>query len=390
VLGQLHVPQVTALLAALFLAACTPLGSAQHHASPSPARAAASPSPSPLPDCLHASAVPAPPAGVRTSVPAWVLAAGFDQPDDLAFHEGAVLVGQLGSGKVATVTPGLPVAQSSWSVPVAEGIAFLGQDMYVASQGQDRILKIVAGQPQDFLQLKPVTGKDNVDGIGVQGDQLLIPDSPNGTLLWVDAGGRITRTVGGFNRPTGAWPLPDGSVLVADEYGNAAFKVAPDGSRTALVQGLPIVDDVAADPDGRIFVITPVVSGGRLAELVGGRAVDLAGGMLEPQGLGFDGAGNALVTETAAGRLDLFIRSFKLVPVAQAPAAGQPVCLDLVRAPGFTGPVQLSGPNGVEVIRQPGTGDQGEVLLHPELCQQRGCPVTASSGGRTDTLWITR
>jgi hypothetical protein len=291
---------------------------------------------------------------------------------------------------VATVTPGLPVAQSTWSVPVVEGIAFLGNDMYVASQGEDRILKIVGDQPQDFLQLKPVAGKDNVDGIGAQGDQLLVPDSPNGTLLWVDSAGRITRTAGGFNRPTGAWPLPDGSVLVADEYGNAALKLAPDGSRTFLVRGLPIVDDVAADQEGHVFVITPVVSGGRLAELVDGRAVDLAGGMLEPQGLGFDDAGNILVTETAAGRLDLFIRSFKLVPVSRPPAAGQPVCLDLVRAPGFRGSVQLSGPNGVDVIRQPGTGDQGEVLLHPELCQPRGCPITAGSGDRTDTLWITR
>jgi len=343
-----------------------------------------------LPACLRASAVPATPTGVRSSVPAWVLASGLDQPDDLAFHDGVVYVGQLGSGRVAGVVPGSPPVQSTWTVPVAEGIGFVGSTMFVASQGDDSVKVIVSDQPRTLLQLQPVAGKDNVDGIGVQGDQLLVPDSPNGTLLWVDGSGRITRSVGGFNRPTGAWPLPDGSVLVADEYGNAAFRVAPDGSRTALVQNLPIVDDVAADPQGHVFVVTPVVSGGRLAELVDGRAVDLAGGLLEPQGLGFDGAANVLVAESAAGRLDLFIRSFKLVPLAQPPAAGQPVCLDLVRAPGFTGSVELNGPNGVEVIRQPGTTNQGEVLLHPDLCQQRGCPVTASSGDRTDTLWITR
>jgi len=334
--------------------------------------------------------VPPAPAGVSSTVPAWVLASGLDQPDDLWFRLGATYVGLLGSGHVATIRPGLPVEQSAYLVPIAEGIAFIGNRMFVADQRNDRVDEIVAGQPQTFLQLQPVAGKDNVDGIGVQGDQLLVPDSPNGTMLWVDASGHITRTVGGFNRPTGAWPLPDGSVLVADEYGNAAFKVAGDGSRTTLVRGLPIVDDVAADADGRVFVVTPVVSGGRVAELVGGTARDLAGNLLEPQGLGFDSAGNVLVSETAAGRLDVFIRTFKLVPVGGTPAPGQPVCLTVFRAPGFTGDIQLTTESGVEVVRQPGPGTTGEVLIQPSAgCSKVGCVVTATSGALADSLWIT-
>jgi hypothetical protein len=319
-----------------------------------------------------------------------VLASGLDQPDDLWFRDGVTYVGQLGSGHVASVRTGLPVEQSQYVVPVAEGIAFLGDRMFVADQRNDRVDEIVSGQPQTFLQLQPVAGKDNVDGIGVQGEQLLVPDSPNGTLLWVDGSGKVTRTVGGFNRPTGAWPLPDGSVLVADEYGNAAFKVAPDGGRTALVQGLPIVDDVAADAQGRVFVVTPVTSGGRVAQLTGGLAHDLAGNLLEPQGLGFDSAGNVLVSETAAGRLDVFIRTFKLVPVGAKPAPGQPVCLTVFRAPGFTGDVQLASGGGIEIVRQPGTGDVGEVLIQPSAgCEKVGCAVTATNGGLADTTWIT-
>jgi hypothetical protein len=334
--------------------------------------------------------VPPAPAGVRSTVPAWVLASGLDQPDDLWFRLGLIYVGQLGSGHVATIRPGLPVEQSPYVVPVAEGIAFLGDRMFVADQRNDQVDEIVAGQPRTFLQLQPVIGKDNVDGIGVQGDQLLVPDSPNGTLLWVDGTGRITRTAGGFNRPTGAWPLPDGSVLVADEYGNAAFRVAADGSRTALVRSLPIVDDVAADADVRVFVVTPVVSGGRLAELVGGTARDLASNLLEPQGLGFDSAGNVLVSETAAGRVDAFIRNFKLVPVGGKPAPGQPVCLTVFRAPGFSGDVQLTAASDIKVIRQPGTGNTGEVLIQPSAdCSRVGCVVTATSGGLADSVWIT-
>jgi hypothetical protein len=319
-----------------------------------------------------------------------MLATGLDQPDDLWYRNGATYVGQLGSGHVATVLPGVAASQSSWTVPMAEGIAFLGDRMFVADQRNDRVDEIVNGQPQTFLQLQPVAGKDNVDGIGVQGDQLLVPDSPNGTLLWVDGSGAITRTVAGFNRPTGAWPLPDGSVLVADEYGNAAFKIAPDGGRTALVQGLPIVDDVAADAQGHVFVITPVTSGGRVAELVSGRAVDLAGNLLQPQGLGFDGAGNVLVSETSANRLDVFIRTFKLIPTAGTPAPGQPVCVHLLRAPGFSAAVQLLAPDGGAIIRQPGSGDVGEVLFPPSRsCGQPGCFVNAVSGALTDETWIT-
>jgi hypothetical protein len=327
---------------------------------------------------------------VRSTVPGWVLASGLDQPDDLWYQNGDTYVGQLGSGRVATVRPGVPSSQSSWSVPMAEGVAFLGDRMFVADQRNDRVDEIVNDQPQTFLQLQPVAGKDNVDGIGVQGDQLLVPDSPNGTLLWVNGTGQVTRTVGGFNRPTGAWPLPDGSVLVADEYGNAAFKIAPDGGWTILVQGLPIVDDVAADAQGRIFVITPVTSGGRVVELVEGRAVDLASNLLQPQGLGFDGAGNVLVTETSANRLDVFIRNFKLIPVAGLPARGQPVCVHLLRAPGFAADIQLLAPEGGAVIQQPGTGDVGEVLFPASRpCGQPGCFVRAVSGGLADETWIT-
>lgn len=322
---------------------------------------------------------------MRTGLPAWVLATGLANPDDLLFQDGVTYVGQIDSGRVATVAPGLPVVQSRYLVPRAEGLAMVGGRLFIADQQNDRIDVIVDDQPQTFLQLTPVPGRDNVDGIAAQGDQLLVPDSPNGTLLWVDREGHVVRSVGGFVRPTGAWPLPDGSVLVADEYGNAALRVAPDGGRTFLVQGLPIVDDVAADADGHVMVITPVTSGGRLAELVEGTARDLAGNLLEPQGLGFDDAGNVLVTESAAGRLDLFIRTFKLVPAAGLPAAGEALCLNLVRAPGFNDPVQLSG-EGLRVLRQPGAGSQATLLL--EACRPR-CQVIATSGSRRDRLWIT-
>jgi len=124
-----------------------------------------------------------------------------------------------------------------------------------------------------------------------------------------------------------------------------------------------------------------------LAEVSGGQAHDLVGKLLEPQGIAFDAAGNVFVSESAAGRVDLAIRSFKLVPLGTAhPAAGQPLCISLVRAPGFSEPVELAGDASLRVVRQPGAGNQGEVLVSG--CQAAPCRLTASSGTRSDSLWI--
>ena len=316
-----------------------------------------------------------------------MLATGLATPDDILFHEGTLYVGELGTGHIALLAAGKALSRLPVVVPRVEGLQFLGGKLYAADQQNDRVDVIDGPTVTTFLQLQPVAGQDGVDGIGLAGDLLLVPDSANHEVLWVDAKGGIQRRVGGFNRPTGAWALADGSVLVPDEYGNAAYRVLADGSRQALVTGLPIVDDVAADGEGRVFVVTPVTSGGRLAEIVGGRAIDLVGNLLEPQGLDFDGAGNIFVTEAAAGRVDLVIRSFKLVPLSGArPPAGGSLCIDLVRAPGFTSAIELAGGVGVSVLTQPGTGTRGSVVLGN--CGQRYCQVSARAGNRTDDLWI--
>jgi hypothetical protein len=349
----------------------------------------ASPSPPRLPACFDLTAAPSAPAGVRSTVPVWTLADGLNQPDDLVFHQGRVYVGELGSGAIAVVIPGRPPARLAQVVPRVEGLAWIGDTLYAADQQNDRVDSLTADGPvRTFVQLEPVAGRDSIDGIATDGTLLIVPDAAQGVVNWYDTAGRLVRQVGGFVRPSGAWPLPDGSVLIADEYGNSAVQVGVDGSRRDLVTGLPIVDDAAQDAEGKVFVVTPVVSGGRLAQVAGGTASDFSSNLLEPQGLGFDGATNVLVTESAAGRLDLFLRTFKLVPVGGSPARGQPLCVHLARAPGFTSPIQLAGP-GITVVRQPGADNAGEVLLPDQGCPPAGCLLTASSGTLVDTLWIT-
>ena len=94
------------------------------------------------------------------------------------------------------------------------------------------------------------------------------------------------------------------------------------------------------------------------------------------------------MSEAGAGRVDLLIRTFKLVPLdAETRSATLPVCIDIQRAAGFTNAITLEGSPGVEVVQQPGTGSRGAVLLTD--CQGTSvCRVTAISGTRRDGLQL--
>jgi hypothetical protein len=354
-------------------------------AAPSPT---ATPTPTALPPCIARSAPALAPGGATATGPLWTIASGLNKPDDLLFGDGSLLVGLLGAGTIQVYAPGKETTTLPVHIASVEGMVYIGQDLYAAGQADDAVFQITGSTLRKVIQLSPVRGVDGVDGISAAGDQLLVPDSPHGVVDWVDpASGRITKQVGGFVRPTGVWPARDGSVLVADEFGNAAVRIAPDGSKTYLVRGLPIVDDIAEDSEGNVFVVTPAASGGRLVQLAAGSTRDLADRLAAPQGVVPDAADNLYFSEEDAGRVDLLIRTYKLVPLQPVvDSSTQPVCLEIARAPGFSGDVTLQGSPGLEVVEQPGTGNRGSVLVTG--CQSAPCPVTATAGGRKDVLWI--
>lgn len=367
----------------VLVAACsTPRGTVNR----SLASAAPTVTTAPLPACVPASQVMLPPGGARAADPIWTIASGLNRPDDLLVSDGTLLVAVLGTGSIEALSPGLPPTALAGHVQTIEGMVYLGGNLYVAGQAQDAIYELTAGQARLVLQLNPVPGQDGVDGIAAADGMLIVPDSPRGVIDWVDPStGRITKQVGGMVRPTGVFVTPGGSLLVADEYGNAALELAPDGSRTYLVRGLPIVDDIAQDSQGNVFVVTPVITGGRLVQIAPGPLKDLADGLLAPQGLAVDGADNLYFSEEDAGRVDLVIRTFKLVPLRPVrDSASQPVCVDVVRAPGFDAPITLLSSPGVTVVTQPGLGNQAAVLVSG--CVTTPCALTAVSGTWHDVL----
>jgi hypothetical protein len=265
-------------------------------------------------------------------------------------------------------------------VPEAEGIAQIDNTVYIADQLNARILALSGNGLRTVLRLQPVASGENLDGIAATATQLIVPDSPHGTVLVVDPSGHVAARYGGFSRPAGAWVEPNGRYLIADENANAVFELRNGGAITRVAGNLAGADDVARAADGHILVTLPGL--GVLRDVTTGRNV--AQGLRNPQGLGFDGAQNILVTESDAGRLDLIVKTFAIEVPAPAVrlASGQGVCLGILRGKGFTGPLAVDQFTGASVAVAP-TSETFEVV--PDPCSLAICNVSivvSSPSGR--------
>src|SRR5205823_1050988 len=224
----------------------------------------------------------------------------------------------------------------------AEGIAQMGGVTYVADQFHARVVALTATGVRTVIQLQTVPSGENLDGIAAGGGLLWIPDSPHGVLLAVDPSGRVVHRDGGYSRPAGIWANQTGKggpYLVADENAAAVFALNSSGGHYLLAGNLPGVDDIVRTDGGHVVVILP--GAGRLYDVTA--SANLATGLRNPQGLGFDGAQNLLVTESDAGRLDRVVRTFALEPPppARRLALNQTVCFGILRAPGYKDQVTI-------------------------------------------------
>jgi hypothetical protein len=334
----------------------------------------------PPPPCVRAAAARRAP-GVTSSNPVLLLAGGLSVPDDLLYldADGTVLVGEHGSGRIAKVGGARRLTRLPQLVPEVEGIAKVGDTIYVADQLHAAVVALVGNGVRTVIQLQPVPSGENLDGIAAGSGGLVIPDSPHGTILLVSTSGHVTRREGGFKRPAGVWTNPNGQAgpwLVADENAGAVYALQNAGGHYLVAGNLPGADDVVRDSAGHILVTLPGL--GSLRDATTGR--DVARGLLNPQGLGFDGAQNILVTESDRGRLDLVVKTFALqVPSPNVRLApGQGVCLGILRAPGFTGQLTVEGITGATIAIQPSTAASFEVK--PDACGQPSCTVSVVVG----------
>ncbi len=237
-----------------------------------------------------------------------MLANGFGSPDDLAVtSSGDILFGDFSNKAINILRPGGKPAPIATGLNEPEGIVVARDGaVLVAEQGANRIIEVGpgTGAKKVLRQLENSTGKDGVDGLGIDpanGD-ILIPDSPNGRLLRMSRdGGRLQTIASGFVRPTGAAVEPGGTIVVADEFGNAVYRLNKSGGRTLLAH-IYQPDDVVVDASGSIYVNS---LGGDIVRIdpTGGQVHVLTSGLKLPHGLGIDPQGNLIIAEAGRNRI---------------------------------------------------------------------------------------
>jgi sugar lactone lactonase YvrE len=277
-------------------------------ASPSPpSNPAPTASPTPTP-----SPAPIPGLTVDPSVSALVLASGLGTIDDIAVGpDGTVFIGDEPGGKLSAFTPATgEVRLITATLSHPEGIVVLHAFLVVCEQGKNRLSRVdpVVGSVIPFRQLVNRTGGLGVDGLAFDpiNPSIVVPDSPNGTLLRVSLDGSMAAPIlvtsasqPPFQRPTGAFVRSDGTILVADEDAGTVVLRRLDGSLQPLLTGLNAPDDVLGDDQGDVYVNS--VGDGVLHRLRGASHQRLVTGLSAPHGLAFDLDGNVLVTDLGGG-----------------------------------------------------------------------------------------
>jgi sugar lactone lactonase YvrE len=227
------------------------------------------------------------------------------QPDDITTDpQGRLVWGDLARGTVDRLRGGRVVTVAA-GLSVPEGVLVLPNGtLLVAEQGQDRIVRIRGGRESVVYTLVPVPGQEGVDGIGRDGrtGDLLVPDSPRGTVLRMGPNGGNARVVArGLGRPVDAAVDAHGNTLVPDENLGTLVVISRRG-RVSHLGAFATPDDVAVAPSGRIWVTS--LGDGGLWSIDPGRAPQrVLSGLGNPQGLTLDRCGDPIVVEQSSARL---------------------------------------------------------------------------------------
>jgi sugar lactone lactonase YvrE len=346
----------------VLLAACQQAGT-QPASSPS-----ARPTPTPLAACPLGPPAPA----------QQVLLSNRPAPDDLAFdNQGRLLFSDIDAGSVFALSGDGSVQTIGGGLSEPEGIVVQADGrMLVAEQGRNQISAI---DPQThavtvWRAFPNRTANTGIDGIGPilpakdsngqalpNGDDVVVPDSPNGVVWLVSPDGKAaTLLASGMTRPVGAVRDSSGRILVADE-GGALWRLDPAKHRLTT---LPTPDDVVVTQDGHLFVNT--LGDNAIHELdPEGRQIQVLTGIAQPQGIALDGADNLYVAAMTGGRIERLVRSFTLDAPKVTRVAGNTfiICPAIRRAAGYTQALGLSTGSSANAailqMVQPGTDSSG-------------------------------
>ncbi len=223
-------------------------------------------------------------------------------PDDLTIGpDGDVWVSATDDGQVLDLGVTGSIHQSFPDPNAPEGLIVTDQLRLVAEQVPNRIVRLSAdGTTTTLLVLPDRTGLPGLDSLGIDAahHRLLVPNSPEGTLLAVPLSlPTPIQLAANLGRPVSATVGPDGAIYVAAESPTGLLRVPPGGG--------------AATPIGTLAQLDEVISAGGLLYTIGAadgtvRAVDpttgtdrvLAAGGAHLQGLAALPDGRILVADS--------------------------------------------------------------------------------------------
>jgi sugar lactone lactonase YvrE len=265
-----------------------------------------------------------------------LIARGFGCPDDLVIDaQGRIVFSDLGNGTVDRILASGQIVTLARGLDQPEGFVLLPDGtIIVGEQGQpgehiDRIDRVPPGSttPDVLVAFHNATGMAGLDSLSLdpRTSALLVPDSPNGTILRVSLDGtQIQAIASGFVRPVDALADASGNIFVADEYGNEVARIAPDGTVTRLAS-LPAPDDLAFDLDGTLLVTALGTNTlVRLDPATGKTLATVAANLFGPQGLGVDARGNLYISEENANAVIELVRGRSTPGVSLPGASGIP------------------------------------------------------------------
>jgi DNA-binding beta-propeller fold protein YncE len=184
-----------------------------------------------------------------------------------------------------------------------EGLVVLADGhLRVAEQGVNRIDDLAPdGTLTPVIQLTNRTANAGVDGLGLDNDgRLLVPDSPNGTVLSYPAGGGTPQVLAsGLGRPVAAARTPLGVLYVAVENSPGLVRIDAGGGSTGVGSNGQL-DEVIVSR-GLLYVGDLTRHELRAVDPATGAARVLVTGSPQLQGLIALADGRLLLADTTAG-----------------------------------------------------------------------------------------
>jgi sugar lactone lactonase YvrE len=185
-----------------------------------------------------------------------------------------------------------------------EGVAVAGSGIYVAQQNVNAIAEVTP-QRSAVITFPNHTANAGIDGIaaGATGQTLLVPDSPNGTLVGLSLSSPPTTRVIAthLGRPVSAALGPGGDIFVASESSPGLVVITPAGT-VRKVGGFTDLDEVVAYR-GLLYVTELNRHDVVAVDPASGASAVLAVNLPAPQGLAVTTGGTLEIVDSTTAAL---------------------------------------------------------------------------------------